>query len=104
MRFLLTQVLAAVVVLATATAVPAMEKELAEYNAVALHVCDRDSGVTPELQAKYDALVASVDKARYGYGRTASPSNFWGPTSPRQLIERCHQSGGDGGAGAGAGD
>ena len=101
MRFLHTQVLAAVVVIATSTAVPAMEKELAEYNAAALHVCDGNSGSTAELQAKYGALVASADKAQYGYGRAASPSNFWGPTRPLQLIERCHQSGGDG---ASAGD
>jgi hypothetical protein len=94
MRSIVTAVLVATVVLATATAVSAFQKELAAYDAATLHICDQ--GVTPQVQAKYDALVAALDQAQYGYGRIGSPSNFWGPTSPQMLFEQCRQMGGDG--------
>jgi len=95
MRSMVTAVLAAAVVLATGTAVPAFERELATYQVATVHICDR--GVTPEMQAKYDALVAAVDRAQYGFGRSGSPSNFWGPARPELLFEQCQQSGGTGG-------
>jgi hypothetical protein len=100
MRSIFALALAATVVLATASAVPAFEKELAAYGSATVHICD--DGVTPEMEAKYQTLVAAVDDAHYGFGRTASPSNFWGPTSPKQLFSQCHQMGGDGAGGDGA--
>ena len=102
MRSIFALVLAATVVLATASAVPAFEKELAAYGSATVHICD--VGVTPEMEAKYHKLVAAVDAAHYGYGRSASPSNFWGPASPKQLFNQCSQlGGGDGGAGGDGG-
>jgi hypothetical protein len=96
MRSLFTAALGVAVVLATATAVPAFQRELTAYDAATLHICEQ--GVTPQIQAKYEALLVALDDAKYGYGRSGSPSNFWGPTNPRMLFEQCRQSGGDGGA------
>jgi hypothetical protein len=98
MRFMVTAAVAAMAVLTTTTAVRAIDKELAAYDAAALQVCERHAGMTPEMQAKYDVLVASLDQAQVGYGRSASPSNFWAPASPQQLVERCVESPGDGAA------
>jgi|SRR5262245_39866166 len=98
MRFVITASMVATVVLTAATAASAFEKELAAYQAATAKVCQR--GVTPQMQAKYEALVAAVDEAKYGFGRTGSPSNFWGPQSPQKLFEQCQQSGGDASGGS----
>lgn len=97
MRSILALAVAATVVLVMTSAVPAFQREMAAYDAAIVHLCD--DRVTPEVQAKYSALVAALDNAKYGYGRAASASNFWGPTSPEQLFQQCHQAGGsDGGS------
>ena len=97
MRPIFALAFAATVVLATASAAPAFEKELTAYGSATVHICQ--DGVTPEMEAKYQTLVAAVDAAHYGYGHSASPSNFWGPTSPEQLFRQCHQMGGEDGGG-----
>ena len=99
MRALVVVLLVAMAVMATAGAAAAYEKELVAYDAATAKICER--GVTPDVQAKYDALVAALDKAKYGFGHTASPSNFWGPTGPQALYEQCRQAGGDGGGSGG---
>jgi hypothetical protein len=103
MRFIVTAVSLATVVLATGTGAHAFQKELAAYDAATLHICEQ--GVTPQIQAKYDALVTALEEAKYGYGRSGSPSNFWGPMTPQMLFDQCRQSGGDGeGSGGGSTD
>lgn len=90
-------VLGAALVLAAVTAaaaVEAVESEYTKYAASTAKICE--SGVTPEMEARYASLVRTVEDAKYGYGRA---SNFWGPTSPVELYNRCFQAPGGGGGG-----
>jgi hypothetical protein len=63
------------------------EDAAARYRLALQTICA--TGVTAEIQQRYDEAVRAADAARYGGGRQA---NFWGPRHPEAAYLDCFQS------------
>jgi hypothetical protein len=69
------------------TAATGFEDAAARYRNALGTLCV--TGVTAEVQQRYEAAVHAADDARYGGGRQ---SNFWGPRNPEAAYHDCFQS------------
>jgi hypothetical protein len=65
----------------------AFQAEVDRYHRTAAHVCQ--TGITPALQAAYEAARQAVERAGAGRGRE---SNFWGLKTPEAFWLDCFQA------------